>query len=255
MLDLGSNFVLLLTLVLVRVSGIVLTAPIFGTNDVPPTVRALFAFALALLIAPVQASAMTAAPRSLIEFGLMLTGELLIGVVLGLGVMVLFAAFQLAGTLVGQLSGMSIGDVFNPGLDENIPIFSQLLFFVAMAVYVLIGGHRLLLAGLLGTFQAIPPGTAAVPVELEELLVRLLTESFGLGIRAAAPAVAALLLATIVLGLVSRSLPQLNILALGFGLNALVTFAILSVSISGVVWLMQDRLEPLLEMLLQTFNP
>ncbi len=252
--DLGSGYVALLTLVLVRTSGIVLVAPIFGTNDVPPTVRAFFAMALALIVAPTQAGNLSAMPGSLIEFSVMLAAELIIGVVLGLGVTVLFSAFLLTGGVIGQLSGMSLGDVFNPGLDDTIPLFSHLLHLVALATYVVIGGHRMLLGGLLDTFATLPPGAATLPGELDQLLVGLLSESFQLGVRAAAPAIVALLLATLVLGLVSRSLPQLNILALGFGFNAIVTFAVLTVSFGGVAWLLQDRLEPTLETVLSAFR-
>lgn len=251
MLDFGTPYVALLTLVLVRISGIVLIAPIFGTNDVPPTVRALLALALALLVAPVQTAAPPTLPSSLVEFSLIIATELLIGVVLGLGVTILFSAFQLTGGVVGQLSGMSLGEIFNPGLDESVPLFSHLMYLVAVATYVVIGGHRLLLGGLLESFAAVPPGSAALPGELDRLLVDLLNESFRLGLRAAAPAAAALLLATVVLGLVSRSLPQLNIFALGFGLNALTTFAVAGVSLGGIAWLLQDRLSPTLDAVLR----
>lgn len=254
MFDLGTPYIALLTLVLVRISGIVLVAPIFGTNDVPPTVRAFLTMALALLVAPVYAATPPALPSSLVEFSFVIAGELLIGVVLGLGVTILFAAFQLTGGIVGQLSGMSLGEIFNPALDDNVPLFSHLLYMIAVATYVVIGGHRLLLGGLLETFAAVPPGSASLPVEIDRLLVDLLSESFQLGIRAAAPATAALLLATVVLGLVSRSLPQLNIFALGFGLNALTTFVALGVSLGGVAWLLQDRLEPTLDALQNFFS-
>lgn len=256
LLDFGSGYVLLLTLVLVRISGIVLVAPIFGTNEIPPTVRAFLAAALTLLITPTISAAPPAMPRSLVDFSMICAGELLIGLLLGLGITVFFSAFQLAGAMIGQLSGMSLGDVFNPALDESVPLFSHLLHLVTTAVYVLIGGHRMLLGGLLDSFTALPPGTALVPTGIETLLVNLLTEAFGLGLRTAAPATAALLLATIVLGLVSRSLPQLNVLALGFGLNAMVTFSVLTISLGGAAWLVQDRLEPTFESVVEAvFTP
>jgi flagellar biosynthesis protein FliR len=245
MLDFGTSAVLLFTLILVRTSGIVVVAPIFGTSEVPPTIRALLAIAMAALIFPVQASTVRAVvPDSLIELTLMLIAETLIGIILGLGVKVLFSAFQLTGHVIGQLGGMSLADVFNPGFDDNLPLFSQVLYLVTLAVYAIVGGHRLLIGGLLDTFATIPPGTAVIPSEGLELMTNLLSESFELGLRAAAPATVALLTATIVLGLVSRALPQLNILALGFGFNAIVTFGILAVSLGAVCWLLQEELEP-----------
>ncbi len=255
MFDFGASQLLLLTLILMRTSGIVLLAPIFGTNETPPTVRALLAFAVALLLWPVQAA--TAPPpqaASLVDLSLLVGAELLVGLLLGAGVMLLFAAFQLSGHVVGQLSGMALGDVFNPGFDDNTPLFSQFLYLVALAVYALIGGHRLLLGALLDTFAAVPPGAAAATLDAVGLLTTLLTQSFDLGIRAAAPATIALLLAVIVVGLVGRSVPQLNIMALGFGFNAVVTFLVLGVSLVGVGRLLQDHLEPTIALVSETIG-
>jgi flagellar biosynthesis protein FliR len=251
----GTSQLLLLLLVLVRTSGIMIIAPVFGTNEVPPVVRGLLAFSLALLLWPTQmaAGASAAMPDNLIDLSIMLAAETLIGLVLGMGVMILFAAFQLTGHVLGQLGGMSLADVFNPGFDDNMPLFSHFLYLVTVAVYALVGGHRMLLGGLLDTFATIPPGTAAVPVDGVTLITTLLSQSFELGLRAAAPATVALLTATIVLGLIGRALPQLNLMALGFGFNALVTFGILTVSLGGVGWLLQENLEPVLDEILQSF--
>lgn len=255
MLDFGTSQLVLLTLIFIRVAGIVLIAPIFGTNEIPPVVRALLAFAIAVVVWPVQiASAAAPAPTTLIDFGLMIAAESLIGLTLGLGVMLLFSAFQLTGHIIGQLSGMSLGDVFNPGLDDNVPLFSHFLYLVTLTVYATIGGHRLLLAALLDGFVAVPPGAAVVSLDTADLMTTLLTQSFDIGIRAAAPATVALLLAIVVVGLVGRSLPQLNIMALGFGFNAVVTFLVLGVSLVGVGRLLQDNLEPLLEQLVSFFH-
>lgn len=247
-----TGYVILLILVLVRTSGILLFAPVFGTNETPPTVRALLALAVSVLIAPVQSLARVPLPTSLVDLALMLVGETMIGLILGLGIMILFSAFQLTGQMIGQLSGMSLGDVYNPSFNDSVPLLSNFLYLTTLAAYMLIGGHRLLMGGLLDTFQAIPPGMAVMPESSEMLLVNLFTGSFELGIRAAAPASVALLLATIVLGLVSRSLPQLNILALGFGFNAIVTFGVLSITVGSACWLLQERLEPTIDMLLET---
>jgi flagellar biosynthetic protein FliR len=252
----GTSQLLLLLIVFVRTSGIVLVAPVFGTNEVPPVVRALLAFTLAVLLWPTQIAAGASAvlPDNLVDLTLLLAAETLVGLVLGMGVMILFASFQLTGHVIGQLGGMSLADVFNPGFDDNMPLFSHFLYLVTLAVYAIVGGHRMLIGGLLDTFQTIPPGAAVVPLDGITLVTTLLSQSFELGLRAAAPAMVALLTATIVLGLVGRALPQLNLMALGFGFNALVTFGILTISIGGVGWLLQENLEPVFDEVLQLFT-
>ena len=248
--QLGLQQFLVFTLVLTRVSGLVMTAPIYGTSEVPMQVRGLLAFALALLIAPTQLGTSFPDPGSLANYLVFVGSELLVGVTLGLGVVILFSGMQLAGDLLGRISGTMLADIYDPASGNSIPLFSHLLHYVALAVFVCIGGHRIVMAGLLDTFQSIPPGHAGLPDSLTETFVTLVTQSFVLGLRAAAPVVTSLLLANLILGLIGRTLPQLNILAVGFGLNALLTFGVLILSLGAAVWVFQQHLDPTLETLL-----
>jgi flagellar biosynthesis protein FliR len=245
---------ILFTLVLARVAGLTMTAPIYGTADVPLRVRAVLAAALALLIVPSQWNAMVEYPGNAVHYLVLLGSDALIGACLGLGVLVLIHGMTLAGELVGQASGLRLSDVFDPALDENVPLFSRLLFLVAVAVFVCLGGHRLVMAGLLDTFRTIPPGSGRFASSLTDGFVTLVSQSFALGIRVAAPAITALLLATLILGLVGRTLPQLNILSLGFGLNAMVAFAALGLTLGAAVWAFQDQIQFALETILDALK-
>jgi flagellar biosynthetic protein FliR len=245
---------ILFTLVLTRVSGLVITAPIYGTPDVPARVRALLAVALAVLITPSQWDVVVQHPGNVLNYLVFLASELVIGLSLGLGIVILFSGIQLAGQMMGRMGGLILADVFDPTSGTSVPMFSRLMLLVTLAVFVTIGGHRVVMAGLLDTFQTIPPGSGAVPTSLAETFVALLAQSFALAIRAAAPVVTSLLLSTLVMGLISRTLPQLNILAVGFGMNSLLTFGVLALSLGAAVWVFQDQLEPTLEMLLEALH-
>ncbi len=245
---------LLFTLVLTRISGLTMTAPIYGTNDVPMQVRALLAMALALLITPTQWDVAVAYPETTLNYMVFIGGELIIGLCLGLGIVVLFSGVQLAGGLIGRVGGLMLADVFDPNTETEVPLFSRLMFLVAMAVFVCIGGHRIVMAGLLDTFQSIPPGSGMIPDSIAEAFTVLLQESFVLGIRAAMPVVTALLLSTLVLGLIGRTLPQLNILMVGFGLNSMLAFATFSLTIGTAVWVFQDQIEPAMEVILEALH-
>jgi len=235
------------TFVLARVGGLVVTAPLFSFAALPWKLRVFLTIALALVIAPIELSAPPALPQNLPVYAAQLGGELLIGTLLGVGVMVLFAGAQLAGQIIGQMSGLSVAEALNPGFDEQAPVLANLLQMTALAVFVAIGGHRLLVGALLDTYTAMPLGRAELLSSVGKLVPALMAESFSLAVRGAAPAVVALLLATVSLGLISRTLPQMNIMAIGFGLNLVVTCAILALSIGGIAWLFQEQLEPAVE--------
>jgi flagellar biosynthesis protein FliR len=239
-----ENWLILFLLVLARVGGLTMTAPIYGTHDVPTQVRVLLAVALALLIAPLEWHAAAVPFGNWVHLAALLGVEAAIGACLGLGVLVLIHAMTLAGELVAQAGGLGIAEMFDPMTDENLSHFSRLMFLSAVAVFLCIGGHRMVMAGLLDTFQTIPPGGGQFSASLADGFTTLVSMSFSLGVRVAAPVVTALLLATLILGLVGRTLPQLNIFALGFGLNSMLAFAALALTLGAAAWAFQDQIEP-----------
>ena len=251
-LDVGK--LLIFTLVLTRVSGLVMTAPIFGSTDVPVRIRALLAFSISVLVLPSLWDTPVADPGTNLHYLVFLGCELIIGLTLGLGIVILFSGIQLAGQMIGRIGGMMLADVFDPGAGESVPLFSRFMFLTGLAVFLLIGGHRAVMAALLDTFSVLPPGSGSVPVHVGETFVILVTQSFSLGIRAAAPIVTALLLSTLVMGLISRTLPQLNIMAVGFGANALITFGMLFFVLGAAVWVFQQQVEPTLALLFESLE-
>ena len=258
------------TLVLTRVSGLIMTAPIFGTKEAPMMVRGLLSMTLALLIMPTQWNVATGDPGTTPQYLVIVGSELLIGVCLGMGIMVFLSGIQMAGELMSRIGGLNMSDVFDPTFNADVPLFSRVLVLVSTAVFMVIGGHRIVMAGLLDTFQSIPPGSgvdmllgasqssgvgnASFAQSLLETFVVLTTESFNLGIRASVPVLTAILLATFVLGLIGRTMPQFNVLALGFGLNSMITFGVLALSFGAIIGVFQEQIEPTLQILLETLR-
>ncbi|MEM1303486.1 MAG: flagellar biosynthetic protein FliR [Planctomycetota bacterium] len=259
------NQAALFTLILGRVGGLIATAPVFSGQSAPLRFRALLAVALAgLLLPPLSSTELSLAgetaggpgagldpPRLTMMIGL----EVIVGLLIGLGVMILLSGVQVAGQIVAQVSGLSLGDVFNPALDDTVSVFSQLFYFIALAAFVCMGGHRMTLEALLGTFEWSPPGSAAFGATYADALVGLLSQSFELGIRAAAPLLISLFLATVVLGLISRTLPQINTIVVGFSVNSLLTLSVMFLTIGSVVWTFQAPLDDALATLMEATQP
>ena len=239
--------------VLSRLSGLMMTAPILGARIVPLQIRALLAVALALLVTPLFWSMPIIQPSNIIDLGVLLAQEILLGVTLGLGVMILFMGLQVAGQTVAQMSALSLADIFDPTFETSLSVFSQLFEIIALSCFLIIGGHRMVMSGLLETFRWMAPGEITFTQGIVSTLTEITTQSFLLGIRAAAPTIAALLMSILVLGLISRTLPQLNILAVGFSVNAVVLIGTISLSLGTIVWLFQHDVEPTIESLLNAF--
>ena len=238
---------ILFVLVLTRISGLVMTAPIYGSRTIPVRIRALLAVGMALIITPAQSPDLLEVPPHLIGVAILMCRELMLGLSLGLAVMILFTGLQLTGQIIGQISGMSLADIFDPTFQANVPVFTQLLDVITMSVFLAVGGHRHVVRALLDTFRWRAPGGTDLPAGVLEVLTTVTTESFLIGIRAAAPVMVSLMLAVLILGLISRTLPQLNILAVGFNLNALIMLTTLSLSLGSIVWVVQERSDAIID--------
>jgi len=243
------NQAALFTLILGRVGALVATAPLLSSETAPRRVRALLAVALAMLITPLYAASPVAGQLDVPTFAHMLIDEVLVGLLLGLGITILLSGVQVAGQIVSQISGMALGDVFNPALDSSVSVFTQMFYYVTMAVFVAIGGHRMMLEALIDTFRWAPPGEARLGDSYGQAVLTMLSQSFELGIRAAAPLMVALFLSTIVLGLISRTLPQINTVVVGFGINSLLTIGVMFLTLGAVVWTFQQPIADSLDLL------
>lgn len=224
------------TLVLARVGALIMTAPIFASAAIPIRARALLAVAITLLVTPLVSASPPEGMTELLVYGRYLASEALIGLLLGFGITLLLSGIQLTGQIISQLGGTALADVFDPTLDSNVSIYSQLFYFITLAMFVLLDGHRLVMDALLDTYAWMPPGRASLGSTYVEALTTLLSQSFLLGIRAAAPTMTALLLATLLLGLIGRTMPQINILAVGFSVNSLLTLGCLFTTLGAIVW-------------------
>lgn len=243
------------TLVLGRVGALIMTAPIFGSRSIPLQGRALVALIISLLVTPILAKHAAVDMSNLLVFSKHLLSEILIGLLFGVGITILLNGIQITGQLVSQLGGTALADVYDPNLEENVSVYSQFFFFLTLAMFVLLDGHRMTLGALLDTFAELPPGKADLGTSYLDALVTLLTQSFVLGIRAAAPAMTALLLATLVLGLIGRTLPQINILAVGFGVNSLLSLGCLFTSVGVVAWAFPQQTATAIEILRNALHP
>jgi flagellar biosynthesis protein FliR len=176
-----------------------------------------------------------------------------LGIALGLAVLILLSGMQLAGQIISQTSGMTLADVANPTFDTSVPLISQILEMLALAIFFLVGGHRQVMDALLRSFHWMPPGQGRLPDSLVEALAAITSQSFEVGIRAAAPVMVALLLSTLIVALISRTLPQLNAVAVGLNFNSLIVLGMFALCLGSAAWVFQDELDGAVEMITSSF--
>ncbi|NLF70105.1 MAG: flagellar biosynthetic protein FliR [Candidatus Anammoximicrobium sp.] len=246
MVDLSRQQVLVFLFVLVRVGGLTLAAPALDARFAPAPARLLLAAAVALLVAPVYWQQPTVPDGDLLELLVPLCREAVLGLVLGLALLFLVAGMRAAGQAIGQLSGMTIADMVSPE-GSGATVLGEMFALLATAVFLLTGGHRQWLAGLLDTFAWMPPGQVGICAGLTGTLSEVAAHSFLLAIRVAAPVLLSLVVTALALGLIGRLAPQLNVLASGLGVNSLVALTAVSLSLASVAWVFQDQSQATME--------
>ncbi len=224
-------------LVLFRVSGMVMTAPIYGSPVIPVRIRIALTFALTLVTFPLLRNQLPLAP-TLSDIVSGAVGELMIGAAIGLALTVMLLAGEVAGTLIGQQAGLSLGEVSNPLQDHQASVLGQIYTTVLTLVFLIAGGHRAIIAAVMDTFTIIPVMAMRDTESIVLLLTETLTAAFVAGIRIAGPAMIALFLAAITLAVLSRAMPQLNILTVGFTMKVILAL--------GVAWFALSFCEGLL---------
>ncbi len=218
-------------LVASRLGGLLMFQPLLGSMSIPVNLRALLVLGLAALITPcVPVPAQL--PDTPLGLTLALAQEVLLGSLIGAVGVICFIGLQLGALLIAQESGLAFGQIIDPTSDEQETVLGVFYLQMAVVVYLIVGGHRALIGACLDTFHTLPLMGDRGLVTLDiDVFIQALTLGTELALRVAAPALLALCLVNVALGFVSRTMPQLNIIAVGFSLKSLVGFTIMAIAL------------------------
>lgn len=208
----------LFILLLFRVLGVVGAAPVFGGVQVPLQAKLALGLALTVLLYPLALADPASFPVIPSWFHLLglAVQEVLLGLFLGFMAQFVFFAVQFAGQLVGMQMGFGIVGVLDPDSGAQISIIAQLQYTVAIVLFLLLNGHHLVLQSLWQSVELLPIGGAHLDGLLLEEGIRQSGRVLTLGVQLAAPVLAALLLAEVAMGVIARTVPQMNIFIVGF---------------------------------------
>ena len=213
-------------LVLFRVSGLTMFGPLLGLSSIPIIVRGMTMFVIAMAIWPLVPGVVFQ-PDNWVELTVSITGEIIIGASMGLILLFIFSGIKMGAELISQQMGLSMSKMVDPVSGTDVTLIQQLYNLLLTTFYILINGHLVLIHTIADTFKTIPLASSVASEPIMRTLVNVLLLSFQAGIRIAGPVIVAVFLATIALGFISRTMPQLNILAAGFPMRILLTMFIM----------------------------
>lgn len=241
-------------LILIRVSVILFLFPFFSSRVIPVLTKAGLALIITVILYPVIDTALGAFPATLWGMTRMVLSELIVGMILGLLVQMFFEGVMIMGQTVGFQTGFAIANILDPQSGMQVSILSNMAYLVAMVLFLLLNGHHILLGAMRESFEIIGVGSLNLNKQIFERVIATSADMFVIAIKIGAPAIAALLFTMVAFGLITKLIPQMNIMIVAFPVQIVVGLVFFGVSLSVLLRSMEKYLGGLGPVLTNTMS-
>ncbi len=231
-----------------RSAGVIVATPGLNIEQAPGPVRALLPLGLGLALFGAMGAGVGGAPDPLTAAGL-LPLEFALGLLMGFAVRLIFAAVEVAGEYISVQMGYGAAAIFDPTVGSAVAPPTRLLFVVSSLVFFSIDGHHQVILALAGSYRRVPAGGVRLEVVDAEAVLVLFSGLFEAACRLALPILAVVFIINVVLGVLSRFAPQVNVFMLGFVLTMGLGMAALVVLMPSLVSAVEGMMAPLGEIL------
>ncbi len=216
--------------IFLRVSAMTLTVPVFDSRNIPATFKIGLCFTIALVLYPIVRLEPAAFSPSLILLVIGVACEILTGVIIGFVIRLIFSGIQLAGELAAFQMGFSVANVIDPMSSSQVPVISQMMYMFAILIFLTTNAHHWVLRALVESFHLIPPFGFHASGALMARLTQAAGDLFVIAVKTGSPVIVSLLLVCLGLGLVGRTVPQMNVFMVATPVNILIGFLFFSLS-------------------------
>jgi flagellar biosynthetic protein FliR len=199
-----------------RASGMIMTAPIFQSRNIPPPLKVILAFGLAMVVAPFIVGNID---FSQFTFGMtvfILLQELLTGLIMGFMINLTLYAVQIAGYYFDVEMGFGMINILDPTTGTQMPIMGQINYIVTLLVFLAINGHHTIISSFIQSYQVIKPGMFLIKKEAVGVFVMAFSNMFYFGFKIGIPIIATIFLSNVALGIIAKLIPQINVFIIGY---------------------------------------
>jgi len=239
-------------LVVFRIGGLMIYGPVFGSPAIPVRVKVLLSAVIGVAVYPLLSQTYFVGGGPSLELWNLVplvAAELLIGLLVGYVASLPMVAVQTGGLAMGQQMGLGFARFYNPSIGDEADVMGQILFFMALAGFLVMGGHEAMMLAVLHSFAYIPLGMFTVELDVIALLTGLLLSALELALRIAAPVLALVFLQSVAMGFIAKTVPQINVLSLGFPIRILLGIATLMIGLVVINDVVMDGMEDALDRL------
>lgn len=208
----------LFLLVLVRMSSLFVITPVFGGRNVPSYLKIAFAFFCSIILTTLLKD-VTVEYVNIYEYAGLILKELAIGIILGYTSNLVFSALYIAGQIIDTQIGFGMVNVLDPMQDSQVPLTGNFMYIISLVFFLILNGHHILLTALFKSYNVLPINSFVFNDVLFNNLLNVFFETFAIGFKISIPILAASLLAEVAMGILAKTVPQMNVFVVGIPLK------------------------------------
>ncbi|MBU2621893.1 MAG: flagellar biosynthetic protein FliR [Proteobacteria bacterium] len=239
LIHLQYNEIKIFLFILIRVGVILYLLPFFNSRVIPVLTKAGLALIISMILFPVSGSQIGSFPDTLWGMSGLVMVELIIGVILGLFVQMFFEGVRMMGQLAGIETGFSIANVLDPQSGAQASILSNMAYLIAIILFLILNGHHILLNAIRESFAIIQPGSISLNKQVFNEIIKSSGGMFVIAVQISAPVIAAILFVQVAFGLITRLIPQMNIMVVAFPVQIITGLFFFGISL----WVMLQFME------------
>jgi flagellar biosynthetic protein FliR len=227
----GTEKLQIFLLISLRAAGMFIASPIIGHKSIPIMIKVAVAIMLAMIMIPIVSE--TALPQidSVWVLGAIAIKETVIGLIIGFFFSILFNGVRMSGNIVGYQIGLLVAQVLDPESNSNVSMVGEFLYTLAILIFLAIDGHHAILSAFADSYRMIPVGIFNFSGPVGDMLIKFTAYAFTIAVKLAAPVMITLFLVTVSLGVIARTVPQMNIFIVGLPLKIGVGFLVLAAAL------------------------
>lgn len=223
-----TSFFLLL---FARISGIFSSAPFYSSHNIPVYIKAGTSLLLSYILLPLLYTPKISIPETFWPYLFLVASEFLFGLIFGFVSQLVFDAIQMAGHLLDMQIGFGIVNIFDPQFGQQVPLLGNFKYILAMLFFLGTNGHHVLITALVESYKFIPVTGIVFHPSIAQFLLDLVSGAFIIAFKVSLPVLAALLLTDVAMGILARTMPQMNIFVVGVPAKIFVGLFVLSISL------------------------
>ncbi|MEZ4598786.1 MAG: flagellar biosynthetic protein FliR [Syntrophotaleaceae bacterium] len=233
-----------------RTGALIGSIPIISGGQTPATLRAGLALILALITYPVAAPYIPDHSFTPVSLAILIGQEALLGVMIGIMARLIFTAVEFGGDIIGYQMGFAAANIYDPQNQHQLSLMSQFQNVFAILIFLALDVHHLFFRVMASSYRLLPPGQFDLSAGAVPFLMEMTGRMFSLAVRFSAPILVLLLLSGLVLGIMARIFPQLNVFLLSFPLNIGLALLVIGLTFHMVAGLLSREFAALPERLM-----